>query len=355
MKLMQLFKAPAIGVDVGARTIKGVRLKRKKGHIYLDRYFFHDLAQTSSLYPEENTLEETLRANIEMTRLGNARASVNLRDEDVFSFRFDLPRLKPSEMRFAVAHEIQDSLNIPVEDLTFDYVSGENPLQPGEENVPVQAYCARRESVLQRIRLLQRTRLRPSAVESDMLAIAAMLRFNTYVLPKQNYAVFDLGESHISMALISDLEVVHLKSGKIACGSINQALRESLDLSYLEGEELKLRHDFNQKEGGDGAAEAVIDQVYLEIFKEIKQALDLFREQSDPVTTIDRILLVGGGSQVPNIDKVFEMLFRIPATVVNPLKNIQIFPNSQAAKDDSIGKVGAFMATAVGLALRDVA
>jgi type IV pilus assembly protein PilM len=362
MDIAYRFRKPSIGVDLGTRTIKGVRLRKKRNQVYLDRYFFHDLAKTSKQFPGQADSIEPLKANIEINQLAKARAAVNLRDEDVFNFNLQLPRMKAAEMRCAVAHEIQENINIPVDELSFDYVIAERTgLQdehddtlPGE-NVRVKAYCTKREVIKERIRTLKACGLKPCAAESDVLAILAMLRFNDYISPQGNVAVFDLGESHITSALISDNELAFSKSSPIGCGDINRALSDSLLLDYREGEKIKLEHDLDQDAVDDASPGKIVDEVYFRIFKEIKETLEYFKEHLNPECRIGRILLVGGGSRIRNIDKVFELFFKIPSTIVNPFRNIQIYETSTASQDERIGKLGAYMATAVGLALRDIA
>src|ERR1700722_7321699 len=164
MKLLNYLKKPPVGVDLGSRTIKGVRLKKIKNQVVLDRYFFHDLAQPGAQYPDRSNFEanlaERLKANVELNQLTNTGVAVNIKDEDVFNFNFELPKMKDSEMRYAVAHEIQDSINIPTDELSFDYIVADAPGTALGEKVKVKAYCAKRDAVVQRTEILKHSKLK---------------------------------------------------------------------------------------------------------------------------------------------------------------------------------------------------
>lgn len=359
MNLPNIFKKPGFGLDLGSRTIKGVKLKKKNGQVFLDRFFFHDLAQTSDQYPEQSNLTETLKAKVEMSRLSNSSTAVNIQDDEVFNFNFTLPKMKESEMRFAVAHEIQDSINISIDDLSFDYIVIDDANTPMGENVKVKAYCAKRDAVVARTEALKAAKLKPESVESDILALIAMLGFNDYLAPEKNYAVFDLGESHITTVLIANGELIFSKTTKSGCGLINQTLNEQLSLNYMDAEQLKVQHDFNQTTAAqDTASGRIIDHAFVEIFRDVKETIELFREQlsrTGRTDKIDKVLLVGGGSRIQNVERVFELFFKIPTTTVNPFKNIQIYESGKSAEAEEIGSIASYMGTAVGLALREIA
>jgi Tfp pilus assembly PilM family ATPase len=97
-----------------------------------------------------------------------------------------------------------------------------------------------------------------------------------------------------------------------------------------------------------------MDEVFTDIFKSIKDAIDFYRECAESHGRIDRILLVGGGSQIKGIDKINQIFFRIPTTIVNPFRNIDVFSSVDDSEHEEIAKIGPHMATAVGLALQTI-
>jgi type IV pilus assembly protein PilM len=351
------FKKHKLGVDIGKRSLKGVRLKTKNGRVYLDKYFFHDLAETSSKYPESAATEEVLRAAVELERLEKSETATSIKDSQIFSHQFKLPLLKDKEMKEAVAHEISENNPIPIEELNFDYL-----VSPDESdlsgNCTVRAYSTRKEWVTERMKILQAAKLSPASVESDLLAITAMLDFNDYLTKDGVYAVFDLGETHLTGGLIIDRELRFTHTFEYSLGAINRALQERLYIDYSKAEQIKLSYDFNS-EGETPAQDSfqIVEDALTRIFQQIMDTLKIFQEASDRSARIDEILLVGGGSRLKDISKVTEKFFKIKTTAVNPFRNIEIYSNTKDSHDsegEDLAKIAPYMSTAVGLALADI-
>jgi Tfp pilus assembly PilM family ATPase len=165
--------------------------------------------------------------------------------------------------------------------------------------------------------------------------------------------VLDLGEGHVTSALVSEGELAYTRSHGISFGKINQVLADSFGLSYADAECLKLGYDFLSSPE-ETPVNRALDEVFTEIFKTIKDAIDFYRECTESHGRIDRILLVGGGSQIRGIDKIHQVFFRIPTTLVNPFRNIDVFSNLEESEQEEVSRIGHHMATAVGLALQTI-
>lgn len=351
MKRLGMSK-PLLGVDMGSRTIKGLRLKKHKGRVFLDGYFFHDLAQTSESYPERSNAQETLKAGIEIQKLRKQTFATTVPDREVMHVALSLPKLKPAELRTAVKHELSEHTGIPIEELAFDFTVQQTQGDEQQESMNVSAYGVRRKVIDELVQTMNGASLRAAVVEPDTLAICAMLEFNKYIDQKDTYIVFDLGERHLTTTLVCAGDIKLSKSTEQGMGRINAALMEKLRISYGEAERRKLKYDFNSSPNAQESAETdlIIDESYAAIFSDIKATIELFRQNLPDSSQIKQLLLVGGGSQTPNLERVFQMFFRMPTSVVNPFRNIEIF--GPQASDDKIGELAPFMATAVGSALR---
>ena len=67
--IYKLFGLSKLGVDLGQRNIKGIKLRKKGKRIYLDKYLLHDLSQTTDEFPYKKNLSETLKAMVELNKL----------------------------------------------------------------------------------------------------------------------------------------------------------------------------------------------------------------------------------------------------------------------------------------------
>jgi type IV pilus assembly protein PilM len=347
---MNLFKRSLLGVDVGSRTIKGVRLTKKKGRVALEDYFFFDLAKTENGNPSEANSVECLKAGIEVNNLKNSRTAASLPDHEVIRVAFDMPKMKPTELRTAVRHELSEHTGIPENELAFDFIENKTPLS-SQGSVGITAFGTHRKSVEQLVKTLNTAQLQTAVIESDTLAITSMLEFNGYIQEKGVFVIFDMGESHLTATLICDGELKLSKSTKVGWGNVNSALSERFGFSYIEAEDCKCKYDFNSSSQKEEKTEHAIDDVYASIISEIKASLEIFKEYSPETNMIDNVILVGGGSQTKNLCRVLEIYFKIPTTIANPFRNIDIFSKKNGPNSEEIANLAPYMSAAVGLAL----
>lgn len=350
---MSWFKKDILGVDLGARTLKGVKLKQdQSGRVSLIRHFFQDLALISEDFPNRSNRDEALRAAIEVQRLKSSPAAGAIRDTEVMNLSIEFPKMTEKELSKAVPLEVAELAGISLDAYSCDYIMTKSPAE-NPEVVGVKAYCVKKDLVLEHMMQLKDAGLKPEAIESEMTAITAMLDFNHYLDPKEVVMVLDLGESHVSSALIAEGTLAYTRSHEMAFGKLNKSLSEALGMSYAEAEEAKRDYDFLCTPE-DNPVNRIMDEVFTEIFKGIKESIEFYLECNESRGKIDRILLVGGGSQIKGIDKIHQILFRIPTTLVNPFRNIDVFSNLEETEHEEISRVGPYMAAAVGLALQSI-
>ena len=358
---MNFFKKQILGVDLGSRTIKGVQLKAgKDGKVQLIGHFFQDLSKTTENFPTQSTTgmrDEVFKAAIETQRLTSLNAATTIRDSDVLSFSFNLPPMSEKELSQVVPQEIADQSHIAVDDYSCDFIVSSAPTENPELKA-VKAYCVKKDLVLEQMKTLKDAGLKAAAIESEMMAITAMLDFNDYIDQNEVVVVLDLGESHVTSGLIADGTLMMTKNHEVSFGAINQNLSAKFNLNYASAEKIKLNYDFLAGPDEHNAQYAsAIDDVYTQIFKSVKEVLEFYKECRESYGRIDRILLVGGGSQIKSIDQVHETFFKVPTVVVNPFRNIDFFSTSKdqvANSAEELALLAPHMGTAVGLALASI-
>ena len=335
-------KKPILGVDLGSRNLKGVQLKKdKKGKVSLAAHFFQDLALTTHTYPSNCKRDEALKAALEIQSLSSRNVAATVKDSELLTFNLELPTMSEKEMEKIVPLEVTELGQLRMDEHTFDFI-----VHPKF----VKAYCVKNTTVLKQIRILESAGLNPKTIESEMMAINTMLKFNDYIGNKKAVVVFDLGENQINSALICDGLLTLTRSNETSFGQANLALKESCNLSHKEAEGLIQKYDFLLGPGEEkNAANTILDDLFTEIFKTIKTDLELYQDYGDVVTPLDEVLLVGGGSQMKSAAKIIEKFLKVPATVVNPFRNIDIFGTNESSTE--IGELAPYMGMAVGLAL----
>lgn len=345
---------PRIGLDIGNRTLKALKLKKSGDKIYLERYFFYDLAEGNAKFPQVAAIEETLKALVDVAGFKKHLVSGSIDDADVSTFDLQLPKMPDSDLNEAVANEIESRINYPIEEASVDHIVLKETERDGEITLDLRAYCARMSDIKAILGVLDDASLSLDTLDVTMLANIGMLNFNGYLTDDVFNVVLDIGETKISAALVHGKKPVTTNVVPISLGAINRALQDQLKMSYLDAE--KLKNSTAQKQEG-AAAEAsamalnVVDGVYLEIFQQLQRSMDFFRSMAKG-QPIDKILAIGGGAQYGSVLSTIEATCGAPTIAANPFRNIEIFDKKGKSNNEKIGTLAPHMATAVGLALR---
>lgn len=94
----------------------------------------------------------------------------------------------------------------------------------------------------------------------------------------------------------------------------------------------------------------VLHPLLADLIGEVRRSLEYYMSRY-PDAPVERILLVGGGAKLRNIDAAFTQALSIPTLVANPLAHVPVKAGNGAAL---IGEDGPIYAVALGLALRDL-
>jgi type IV pilus assembly protein PilM len=349
MNLAKWLKPSNIGIDLGSRTVKGVRLQKSGNQVSLVKFLFHDVGMSKTQFPKEKIEGNELKALMEVAGFAKHRVSTSLDDRDVETCEFVLPEMPVEELGAAVRHEAEQRIHFPVEEAFMDHVILERHKEEGQNVLTIKAYVARRERIKQHLNFLKLAELKPHSLETGMLANVAMLDFNGYISDSDNYVVIDLGESKTSVALVMQKKLVFLNSLPIAGGMINRLLAEKKGLAYQDAEKVKIQYAATH-ESDDPENAAIIDGVLLDLLNGVQHSIDYFKVYTKE-SPISRILLIGGTSQDPHVASALENICKIETQVPNPFKNIEIFKAGQE-QGEQVAKLAPQLATAVGLALR---
>lgn len=337
-----------LGLDLGARSLKGVVLARRGKEVVLEDYFYYDLREApGEAMPDTG---EVLSALVDGAGLRNRQVACALPDKEVQIANFRFPSMKPDEMRAVVLNELEGRLGEAARDLSVDYV--EVPRPAGRE-VDVKAHFAKLELVRARADLLTFAKLRPVALESDMQATLEALRFGGYVSEQGAQVVVDVGETHTSVALVlqGELHAVTVKPN--GAGDINASLMQEFQWTYKDSELLKLSYKMEKEEAAQSTEGKLVEQGYYEIILGIHDTVAYFKA-SNKDQILQNVLLTGGGSLQPGVAALVEQSLNIPVVQTNPLRNVQIFPK-RGQEDERLPHLSGLLHVAVGLALRGVA
>lgn len=354
---MKWFKRQVLGVDLGSRVVKGVKLKKMRdGRVGLENYFFQDLTDVMENVQDEKTRKEAIQALIEVRKLNQSESACTVQDREVMLLTLELPHMSEKELAEVVPAEAAEQGGLNESEYSFDFLMDQGVQNENGGLVPVKTYCVRKELVLNRMKELKALGLKAKSIEPEMMAISSMLNFNEYLKSDEVSVVIDIGDTHISTALIVGGEVLHTRHHDIAFGQINQLLMDRFSMTFKDAEKAKIEFNFmSPPKDGNPEVNQLLDEQFTEIFKALKESIDFYKETPESYGRVDRVFLLGGGSQLESLAQGMETIFQISAVVVNPFRNIDIFQSKDASlSQEELARIAPYMGTAVGLALSSI-
>jgi len=332
-----LFKkgAPGIGLDIGNKKVKLVRLRKTRDGFSLAEYgsiptppgaveagFVHD--------PEK--LGEFLGQLVGDLKLKNKAVVSAVSGPQVYIRSLVMPRMKPVEQRAAIRYEATTFLPIPVDEASIDI----SPLtffeDEGGKKVDLFFVAVRKQQVENLHLTCKIAGLKLAAVEIEPLALHRLLKPDNAGVQ----AFVNIGSSRSTFSVFNGEALKfyrHMSFGYspfIPAGSANNGEATGLDQVELGNSE---------------------DHQYLlpDIIAELTRSVEYYHMQNQ--NGIKNLMLCGGGARIRGLDKVLAEGINITVINADTLQRIGLPAD---ISDSHRQELRNDFAVALGLAAREV-
>lgn len=323
-----------LGVDIGTANIKIAQITHDSQPV-LDTYGIVNL--TYQVDNKNNSVAITQTAEILANLLKHARTTtkkcvVSLPNSAVFTSVIELPKMSEKELGSSIEFEAKKYIPLPISEvgLSWSLVSTEaNSVKVLLTAVPNQI----RDSY---VKVFELAGLELEAIEIEALALIRSLVSDM----GKNSVIIDIGAKSTGLNLIKNGFLQLTRNLNIGGDTITNRIAQALNLSYLRAEQFK--RDF-------GVSEATfipeaIKPILTIIKNEVKQLINIYQSHD---SKIDKIILVGGGNNLPGVAEFFKDL-GVEVELGDPLKTVS-YPK---AGEPVIKRFALQLPIAIGLALR---
>ncbi len=194
--------------------------------------------------------------------------------------------------------------------------------------------------------LLESVGLGVVALELEPVAIARAMVTAHKQYSEEARAILDIGATR-SCLIIYDNEVAQFSISIPFSGEdITSAISQQMHCSHDEAEEMKTKIglQYNQRQN---QVWTIISDTSKELIADIKNALNFYYTHFTNAHKINRIIMCGGGTNLPRLDRVISSELKIIARPGLPWKNLGQKIHTPIDQQKSLE-----YATAIGLALR---
>ncbi len=348
----------AVGVDIGASSIKLVELRKKNGRAVLETYSTLalgpyanlDIGATTNL-PTETLVKAIADAMREGT-ISTTNAAFSIPSAASLVFILDLPAaISEKDLATIVPTEARKYIPVPITEVMLDYwVIPHRQEGFYEEDKDASTIPAQSEVLTAAIHNETLNKYREIAKDAGLAAdifeieVFASIR-STFSHELSAVLLVDVGASKTKLAIVEYgiVRVFHI----VNRGSfdITKTMSESLSVPFSRAEDIK-RAVGLKGSGQDHAASEVAKLTVDYIVSETKNVIGAFeRKYEKPVS---KILLTGAGSLMPGFREHMAEAFRTEVDFGNPFDKVEV----PAFVANVLAETGPEFAVALGLALR---
>ncbi len=340
----------AVGLDIGASTIKLVKLQRKPGGYVLKALAIKELpidAIAAEEIKDRDAVIFDIQNLIDQTDPKIKDVVISISGHGVITDKIIMDKKTGSEAEQAILFEAEQRSPFDVEDVTLDY----HVIKVDDETnkMEVLLVAARNEFLKNYLDLILDAGLRPVVVDTDAFAILNAYEMNYEIDPSRVTALIDVGFDITSITFIKE-GLYH------STRDVSNGIRLIFDAI---GKEFRLNQEMASK-ALKGELDSSIDNDMFkaavftsaeELIAGLEVAISYFKSSSG-VKQLDWVVLSGGGALVPYLPELLQSKLQIPVEIFNPLRNIEYDPDLFMEYQPE--KVAPLLAVPIGLAARRI-
>ena len=309
--------ATLTGLDIGSASIRAVEVALAKDGPVIHSFGSVPLpegAVVAGVMMDDKAVTAGLRELWTSHKFSNRDVVLGVTNQQVVVREIEVTNLPPKEMRQALPFQVRDVLPIPVEKAILDFY----PLEyPGTKaTVRGLLIAAPKDAVLQAVRAVEAANLHVTRVD---LSSFAALRAAAHVSEVAE-AMIDIGARTTNIVVHVDGAPQIVRTVPRGGDDITALMAARLGLEPGQAEVLKRQNGlFNL--GSPEVADAVAEGI-RPLISEVRSSLAYYPTVR-PNDSVERIALVGGGSQLPGLVDELANKLRVHVYLSDPLQRVE--------------------------------
>jgi len=217
--------------------------------------------------------------------------------ESVISSKIiNMPHLSDAELASAIPWQAEQYIPIPPEELALEYKVLFRPEKKSEEQMRVLLIGARKNLLNNFISVFNYLGIEPTVLETQTLSLVRSLQFTA---TDPSTFIIHLGANSLLLTVVHQGELSLIFNHMSGSQILNRALEQNLGLSKEQAEQYKRQYGLNPQEF-QGKVAAALQPALKVLLEAIQKAIRFFASQH-PQNSIQRVVLSGGGAQLPGL------------------------------------------------------
>lgn len=350
MRLFSRKNPPVVGLDISSTAIKLLELTRSGRRYRVESYAVEPLPSNSVVEKSIADVEavgEAIRRAVHRSGTKARQAAVAVAGSAVITKVISMPSsLGDDEMESQIQLEADQYIPYPLEEVNLDFeILGESAKNP--ERVDVLLAASRTENVEARTAAVELGGLIARVVDVEAFAMENAFGLIADTLDQgdegMTIAVIDVGATMTTLNVMHDRKSIYTREQVFGGKQLTEEIQRRYGLSYEEA-------GLSKKQGGlpDNYIPEVLEPFKESMVQQVSRSLQFFFSSS-PYNAVDRIVLAGGCSSIPDIDELITEKTGTETVIANPFANMTL---SSRVRPENLSNDAPAMMIACGLALR---
>lgn len=335
------------GLDIGTTAIRAVQLKGSGAVKALDVYGQLEITGTvglSDAKADQQRVIQAVRELLKKTGISTKSVAANLPSHRVFTTVIEMDKMSPQDLARTIRYQAESFIPTPPAQSKMDWaIIGDSSKDP--KKIQVLLSSVPNEFVEARLEMLGAIGLNVIAFEPDSMALARAIIPSDVTTPQM---VLDIGNNATDL-VIAVAGVPHLtRAIPTGLQAIIRSAVQSLSIEPAQAEQFVFKFGLSKDKLEGQIYNAIIGTVDA-LMSEIEKSIKFFQDRY-PGARLERIIVTGGASALPDFPLYIANRFGINVEIGNAWRNVS-YP---ADRQNELLAVSNHFAVAAGLAERTI-
>lgn len=334
------------GLDVGTTAIRAVQVTNNPKSKQLLRYAMTPIDSKIALSDakaDQQKVANAIKDMLAQAQISTKNVAVGIPSSRVFTAVVDIERLDQNELAKTIRFQADSLIPTPLAESKIDWaLLGDSPKDPNK--VEILLSSVPNSFVEERLDLLESIGLNVISFEPDNLALVRAMTPLDAAAPQM---VIDIGSK--STDIVITMGGVPRLTRAVATGSeaIIRAAQQNLSIDEKQAQEFVFKFGLSQQKLEGQVYHAIVGTIDL-LMNDIDKSIKFFQTRYNN-TKIERIVMTGGASALPEFPLHIANRFGINVEIGNAWRNVQYGLERQ----NELMALSNHFGVAVGLAERD--
>jgi len=334
------------GLDIGTTAIRLVELRGNGRVKALNKYAFIPIDSKiaiSDAKADQQKLVQGLQDLLNQAHITTRNVAVGIASSRVFTTVVDIERLAPGEIAKTIMYQADSLIPTPVAESKLDWaVLGDSPKD--KTKVEVLLTSVTNDFIEARLDMLESIGLNVIAFEPDGMALSRAVIPADTATPQM---VLDIGNKSTDLVVSMNGAPRLVRSIPTGTEAIIKSASQNLNIDDNQARQFVFKFGLSQGKLEGQIYHAIIGTIDI-LMTEIEKSIKFFQARY-PNSHIDRIIVSGGASALPEFPLYIANKFGLNIEIGNAWRNVS-FP---ASRQNELLTVSSHFCVAAGLAERE--